>query len=131
MKFFLLPLAVFLLLGSAGVSSAKAQSAAEYDRQMRVAMQKLTREIKATTNGKYLVRFETSDATTPLYFVPNKVLWRKLSNAGRIKIADDWWHRWRKISKPDEAMNELQSLDGRKDVYCSLSENGIDPVCGN
>ncbi len=127
----ILLIGIALLLIGASAIIGRAQNAASYDRQMRRAVQKLTKEIKATANGKYLVRFETSDATSALYFKPNKILWRKLSDAERLEIAADWWHRWMKIPKPDDALTELQSLDGQKDVYCSSSENGVDPVCSN
>lgn len=129
----ILLMCVFLpLLGGAAALPARAQNAKEYERQMQSAVRKLTKEIKATASGKYLVRFETSDATTALYFKPTTILWRKLSDAERRTIAEDWWRRWRKIPKPNsDSMNEIQSLDGKKDVYCSLGENGVDPVCEN
>lgn len=124
---FIFTISALCLLCVSFAPDARAQQ--NYERQMQRAVQKLTKEIKASENGKYLVRFETSDAATILYFKPTSALWRKLSNAKRIEIAADWWRRFRKIVNSfDEQTNQMLSLDGKKDVHC-YAENGVDAVC--
>jgi len=110
---------LILIVGAAG-SVNFAQDSKASNRKLRGDVERLTREVKRSERGAYLVRFETNAEKTGLYFTPKKKLWTKLSEAEKIAVAEDWWRRWRVIRGAATERISFMRNAGAEEIFCIL-----------
>jgi len=113
-------LSLILIISAMGNVNFGQENSKASERKLRGDVEQLTREVKQSERGVYLVRFATNAKTTGLYFKPKKSLWTKLSEAEKIALADDWWRRWRVIRGVEDMRISFMSNAGAEEIFCVL-----------
>ena len=116
---------IFIVGVAAGVNFAQADSK-NWNQKLRVDVGQLTRQVKQSERGAYLVRFAANREKNGILFTPQKTLWTKLSEAEKIAVAEDWWRRWRAIrGATDTRIGFMQSGE---EIFCILDRCYV-PEC--
>ena len=128
-KIFARLLGLILIIGAVAAGAGFGQNSKSDARRLRRDVEQLTRAVKASERGAYLVRFETDAETSALYFKPKKRLWDKLSEAEKLAAAGDWWRKWRVISGANDSRIQFMKNTGAEEIICLL-EGCYVPACG-